>query len=158
MLWPAEWSVLCLCCGQMEFCVIEAGVLIHCCPRVSPGSDSKHCHRNASIISHGQTILWTWNIDMAFKMWGMNMISDTYQPCSAAVLHIAARVLVDLSLFKGNLWLVHWNTRRVVSSLDQLEFTQSRGSKKFFSVQKTDIFTNRARCFKQYRLASGIIF
>ncbi len=38
---------------------------------------------------------------MAFKMWGMNMIPDTYQPCFAAALHIPTEVLVDLYLFKG---------------------------------------------------------
>lgn len=40
---------------------------------------------------------------MAFKMWGMNMISDAYQPRFAAALHIATEVLVDLYLFKGDL-------------------------------------------------------
>ena len=33
---------------------------------------------------------------MAFKMWGMHVISDTYQPRGAAALHIATNVLVDV--------------------------------------------------------------
>lgn len=76
----------------MEFSV-QAGMLTHCCPHVSPGSLSNHCHRNTSITSQGQTFRWTWNIDMAFKMWGcMNMISDTYLPRFKAALHIATKV------------------------------------------------------------------
>lgn len=37
-------------------------------------------------------------------MCGMNMISDTYRPDSAAVLHIGTEVWVDLHLFKANLY------------------------------------------------------
>lgn len=82
----------------MEFCVVQAGVLTQRRPRVSPGSVSNHGRRKASIISHGQTLGWTWNIDMAFKMWGMNMIYDTYLPRFAAALHVAGDALAECLL------------------------------------------------------------
>lgn len=70
-------------------------------------------------INHlcSQTLRWTPNIDMAFKMWGMNMISDTHQTCRAAV-HIVigavhlypvclkADVIVQWMLFKACLRLL----------------------------------------------------